>query len=92
SFKHRGVLGMGVAKDYRGMGLGERLARATISQAHLHRLERVELLVFGANLRARKLYGKLGFIEEETKKNARKLDGVYDDVIEMVLFLEDYVA
>ena len=32
------------------------------------------------------LYKKFGFTIEGTRKRARKLDGIYDDIVEMVLF------
>lgn len=86
-FKHNGKLGMGVYKSYRRVGLGERLARVAIDQARKMGLERLELGVFASNVGAVKLYEKLGFEIEGLNKRARKLDGKYDDLIEMVLFI-----
>ena len=40
---------------------------------------------------ARKLYEKLGFKVEGTKKKAVKFNGRYDDVIEMALFLDAHI-
>ena len=91
SFKHGGRLGMGVAKKYRGQGIGERLARETIMKVKANGLERIELSVFASNMAARKLYEKLGFIVEGTKKRAVKFDGRYDDVIEMAMFLDAHM-
>src|SRR5262245_21963971 len=48
-FRHCGVLGMGLLPDYRGRGLGERLAVETIEAAQLAGIERVELEVFASN-------------------------------------------
>lgn len=50
-------------------------------------LERVELEVFASNAPAIALYEKMGFVTEGVKKRARKLDGLYDDVVQMALFL-----
>jgi RimJ/RimL family protein N-acetyltransferase len=50
-------------------------------------LERIELGVFASNIPAIKLYEKAGFVVEGVKKKARKLDGVYDDMIQMALFI-----
>jgi RimJ/RimL family protein N-acetyltransferase len=50
-------------------------------------LERIELEVFASNTPAITLYEKKGFVVEGVKKKARKLDGVYDDMIQMALFI-----
>ena len=50
-------------------------------------LERIELEVFVSNAAAIKLYEKAGFVVEGVKKKGRKLDGEYDDLVEMALFI-----
>ena len=80
---HCGVLGMGLLPAWRGQGLGRRLAEATLVQAQSTGLERVQLEVFVDNVRAIALYEKLGFVHEGRRRRARKLDGVYDDVLIM---------
>lgn len=62
---HRGVLGIVVAKDLRGKGVGESLMRRTIELAEkrLKGLEFIDLSVLDYNRRAMYLYTKLGFIE-----------------------------
>jgi RimJ/RimL family protein N-acetyltransferase len=89
-FTHRGRLGMGVHPDYRGQGIGARLLTAVLHKTRHVGLERIELEVFASNTRARHLYEKYGFVVEGHKKQARKLDGVYDDILEMALFLADW--
>ena len=86
-FTHRGTLGMGVHKDYRRQGVGERLLKRTIDGAKVRGIECVELEVFASNAPAICLYEKLGFVREGLKNNARKLDNVYDDIVIMALFL-----
>ena len=86
-FTHRGRLGMGVHKDFRRRGIGTRLIDEATSRAKEMGLERVQLEVFASNTPAIKLYEKLGFVVEGVKKKARKLDGVYDDMIQMALFI-----
>lgn len=86
-FKHRGALGMGIHKRYRRSGIGQRLITRTIQKAKEGGLERIELEVFASNVPAIKLYEKMGFVTEAVKKNARKIDGNYDDLVEMVLFV-----
>ena len=90
-FRHCGELGMGVLKDYRGQGIGERLARAALQKARAIGLERVELDVYASNDPAIKLYEKLGFLVEGLHRRARKLDGQYDDIISMALLFERQV-
>jgi len=82
-FRHAGQLGMGVASQMRGAGLGRRLATAAIDGAWAIGLERVELDVFASNERAIGLYRSLGFGEEGVRRRARKLDEVYDDIVLM---------
>jgi len=87
-FRHCGELGMGVRRDHRRRGIGERLMLQTIARAREMGLERVELEVYASNRAAIALYEKHGFAVEGIKRRARKLDGAYDDVICMVLFLD----
>jgi len=87
-FTHCGMLGMGVRKDYRRRGIGERLILRTISRAREKGLERIELEVFASNVAAIRLYEKVGFIIEGLKKRARKIDERYDDLVEMALLLK----
>ena len=84
-FTHAAALGMGVQKDYRGQGIGERLALAALQRARGIGLERVELDVYASNGSAIRLYEKLGFVAEGVHRRARKLDGQYDDLISMAL-------
>jgi ribosomal protein S18 acetylase RimI-like enzyme len=86
-FTHCGELGMGVRKGFRRLGVGTKLVEQTIRKAKEQGLERIELEVFASNIQAIKLYEKIGFFVEGVKKKARKLDGVYDDLVEMTLFI-----
>jgi ribosomal protein S18 acetylase RimI-like enzyme len=88
-FTHCGHVGMGVRSDYRGRGLGTTLLRAALDRAREKGLERIELEVFASNTPAVELYKKLGFVTEGVKKNARKIDGAYDDVVLMALALDE---
>lgn len=80
---HVGRLGMGIRVDYREQGIGTVLMERVLRNALLAGLERVELEVFSANQRAINLYKKFGFEVEGTRRRARKINGVYDDVIMM---------
>lgn len=82
---HIGVLGMGVASDWRGQGIGGRLIDAAL-EASRALFEQVELHVFASNERAQALYRKIGFIEQGRRRGGRKHAGVYDDDIVMTLY------
>jgi RimJ/RimL family protein N-acetyltransferase len=59
----------------------------TLLAAKKFGIERVELEVYASNIPAIKLYEKRGFSHEGVKRKARKLDGVFDDVLMMALFI-----
>ena len=84
-FRHVGRLGMGVLIDFRGRGLGRRLAVETIRAARREGIERIELEVFASNTVALELYRRLGFVTEGVRRRARKLDGQDDDNVVMAL-------
>lgn len=84
-FRHVGRLGMGLLPEFRGRGLGRRIALETIRAARAAGMERIELEVFASNGRAIGLYQSLGFVVEGVKKRSRKLDGEYDDNVCMAL-------
>ncbi len=87
-FTHSGRLGMGLHRDFRGRGIGQRLVARTLEKARAKGLERIQLDVYASNRAAMRLYEKMGFVVEGVQKRARKLDGVYDDVILMALLLD----
>jgi ribosomal protein S18 acetylase RimI-like enzyme len=84
-FRHVGRLGMGLLPEYRGQGLGRRLATEAIRAAREAGIERIELEVFASNEPAIALYQALGFATEGIKRKARKLDGSYEDNVCMAL-------
>ncbi len=86
--RHCGRLGMGVDPDYRGQGIGRRLLAATLDAAGRRGIERVELQVLESNEIAIRLYQHFGFEQEGLLRNARKLDGRYENKISMGLFLD----
>jgi ribosomal protein S18 acetylase RimI-like enzyme len=82
-FTHTGRLGMGVRADYRRRGIGRLLTAAALGKAIDTGLTRVELEVFASNTAAVHLYESLGFVKEGFKRNARYLDGAWDDMAMM---------
>ena len=61
--KHRADFGIGVLKEYWGLGLGKALAKACIRCAREAGYEQLELNVVAENERAVSLYRSLGFEE-----------------------------
>ena len=87
-FRHSGRLGMGIAPEFRGKGIGRRLMDATIDGAREAGLTRVGLEVFSSNTNAIKLYERYGFEYEGRHRRGRIIDGRVEDVIMMGLLLD----
>ncbi len=87
-FSHGAGLGMGVHRDFRRRGIGERLMTGVIEQAWKTGLERLELEVWSDNQPAITLYEKLGFRREGVLRHYRYLDGKYTDAVMMGLLRE----
>jgi ribosomal protein S18 acetylase RimI-like enzyme len=85
---HGGTLGIGVARDFRGRGIGTALLQETLERAKAAGLTRIELTVREDNLRAIALYEKLGFVREGLKRNAVRLDGEYGNLVSMGLLFQ----
>lgn len=83
-----GDLGMGLRKEARGRGIGEKLLRAVITEAKkvLH-IKIVELDAFADNLPAVNLYKKCGFELAYTLKKAAVFHGKRLNRIHMVKYL-----
>lgn len=84
---HRGSLGMGILREFRGNGIGSKLMAAALKKAKTFGFEKVELQVYTRNKNAIKLYQKFGFKKEGVIQHYRKLNGQYFDAILMAKFL-----
>lgn len=74
-----------------GKGYGTQAAELLITYAFENlKLHRIELEVFSFNIRAKKSYNKLGFIEEGIKRDGEYIDGEFRDVIVMAMLESDY--
>jgi RimJ/RimL family protein N-acetyltransferase len=81
-------LGMGVAREWRGRGVGSALLAAAIEWARGHEVHKLSLGVFAHNASAIALYRKFGFVEEGLRvKHYRRASGELWDAIEMGLLL-----
>jgi ribosomal protein S18 acetylase RimI-like enzyme len=80
---HCGVLGIGVIRPWRGMGVGRSLLTAALSEAWAKGLSRVELRVREDNLVAIALYERLGFRVEGRHPDAILVGDRYAAVLSM---------
>jgi RimJ/RimL family protein N-acetyltransferase len=83
-----GEIGMMVAQDWRGRGVGSALLEAAMHWARERGLHKLSLSVFPHNAAALALYRKFGFVEEGRRvKHYRRANGEIWDSIEMGLLL-----
>jgi len=83
-----GELGMLVAADWRGRGVGTALVAAAIDRARANGLHKLSLSVFPHNMAAIALYQKFGFVEEGRRvRHMRRANGELWDLVEMGLQL-----
>ena len=83
-----GEIGMAVAREWRGRGVGSALLAAAIEWSRERGLHKLSLGVFAHNAAAIALYRKFGFVEEGRRvKHYRRASGELWDSIEMGLFL-----
>jgi len=86
--RHVGKVGMGLAPDFRGRGIGKQLLQEGIRRAFENGLSRIELEVFSTNSAAIRLYESCGFTLEGRKVGVRYLDGISSDILIYARFKE----
>jgi RimJ/RimL family protein N-acetyltransferase len=83
-----GDLGMAVAREWRGRGVGSALVEAAVVWARERGLHKLSLEVFPHNVAAIALYRKFGFVEEgHLVRQYRRASGELWDSIVMGLLL-----
>jgi ribosomal protein S18 acetylase RimI-like enzyme len=83
-----GEIGMAIAREWRGRGVGSALMEAAIEWARAEGLHKLSLGVFAHNAAGLALYRKYGFVEEGRRvKHYRRQNGELWDSIEMGLLL-----
>ncbi|MED0875818.1 GNAT family N-acetyltransferase [Bacillus mobilis] len=87
AYKHKGhIVGMYVDAQNRRNGLARELIAGAIQRARDIKLEQLTLGVVATNEPAKKLYRSMGFKTFGIEKRAIKMNGVYSDNENMVLF------
>jgi RimJ/RimL family protein N-acetyltransferase len=82
------MLGMSVAREWRGEGLGTRLLEHAIQWARETGIvTRIELFVFARNTGAIRLYERFGFVIEGRRRRSVYKDEQYMDDLLMALLL-----
>jgi diaminopimelate decarboxylase len=80
--RHVATLGMAVAADRRGLGVGSALLAAAIRWARVVGVRRLVLSVYPSNASAIALYRKFGFVEEgRLSRQSRKAYGYEDEIL-----------
>lgn len=91
---HHGTFGIGNLAAWRGRGVGTVLIESLLDWAAAHdTIEKVCLGCFATNVKARKLYRRLGFKTESRSRRFFKLGpGKYVDDIQMCIYVKPGVA
>lgn len=80
--QHHAWLGINVARDYWGLGVGRTLMETALGWAGAHpALRKISLFVHHENRRAIALYAALGFAEEGRIAGMLRVDGRYHDAL-----------
>ena len=83
-----GEIGMAVAREWRGHGVGSALLAAAIEWPRERGLHKLSLSVFPHNAAGIALYRKFGFVDEGRRvMHYRRASGEFWDAIEMGLLL-----
>jgi RimJ/RimL family protein N-acetyltransferase len=88
--RHAATLGITVAQEWRGQGVGRRLIEYAVDWARRSGIiTRIELHVFARNVGAIHLYESCGFVREGVRRRAVHRDGGYIDDLIMSLLLDE---
>jgi RimJ/RimL family protein N-acetyltransferase len=86
--RHVGGIGIAIRDGWREVGLGRRMMERILEWMRARDFSKAELAVFATNVRARRLYESLGFVEEGTRRRHVRIRGEYVDEILMGVWLE----
>jgi RimJ/RimL family protein N-acetyltransferase len=75
--QHTAYLVIGIMERHRGRGVGTKLFEELLTWANKGKIHRLELTVVTDNLAGLRLYKKMGFVIEGTKKDSLLVDGKF---------------
>jgi ribosomal protein S18 acetylase RimI-like enzyme len=76
-------IALAVKSSHRGKGIGTKLMRESEKHAKTKNIRRMELEVFGKNVKAIDLYKRLGYEIEGRRRNAVENTNGFDDIVFM---------
>lgn len=86
---HVGEFGISVIKEYWGQGVGEELIAHLLTWSRgSNKIRKIDLEVRTDNVRAIKLYKKMGFVEEGLRKRALFVNNKFYDTLMMGLSID----
>lgn len=85
--QHVGGVGIAIRDGWREIGLGRILMNRILEWMHVRGFKKAELCVFASNMRARRLYESLGFLEEGIRRRRVRIRDAYEDEVFMGLWL-----
>lgn len=86
--RHTANLGIAVKNGHRQEGLGTSMIGESFEWARKHGIEKINLEVFSSNTSAIKVYEKIGFTYEGSRKGQFRIDNQYVDDIFMTYSLK----
>ena len=88
-YRHRANFGISLQKEVCNVGLGTLMMQEILEIVKKSVFEQLELTVFADNMRAIRLYEKVGFLKTGVLPRAYRLkDGSYHDEVQMVYMIK----
>lgn len=88
-YRHRANFGISLQEEVCGLGLGTIMLQEILNIVKKSAFEQLELTVFADNVRAIRLYEKVGFIKVGVLPRAYRLkDGSYHDEVQMMYMIK----
>ncbi|MEW5745859.1 MAG: GNAT family N-acetyltransferase [Nitrospirota bacterium] len=81
-------IGLHIAKEYRGHGIGTEMLKYTAAWARERGFTKLEAAIFTTNKRSLNLFRKAGFVEDGTRQKQIRVGKNYIDEVYMGMFLE----
>ncbi|MBL7201459.1 MAG: dephospho-CoA kinase [Anaerolineae bacterium] len=84
---HVASIGTFIYRNYRGQGTGRRLTQEIVRFAREHGYEKIVFFIRASNSGAQAFYRRMGFVPKMMLERQIKIEGRYDDVVWMEMFV-----